>query len=439
MVRAAISGAPTQREDSQSPAGIQKCALQKHRAVYQTLGVTFVRWLLNVRARHSTGNQEIGASSVAGGAFLSNKDVETLLADPSPAARAGTAVKVAQAYGGASLSDAERALAQAIIAALARDAEVAVRRALAEHLYDNPDLPHAVAQRMARDVAEVAVPILQFSPVLSDADLIDLLRSVSPRHHCAIAGRGRVSADLAEALVERAAEPAVAVLMGNAGAQVGLPLVARALDRFPDSRAVGEAVAHRPGLPPKFAARLIGQVSAALRETLIERYHIPAEQAAEMMMQVRERALLGLLGEGAAPAALADLVADLQAQGQLDAGLLLRALGGGDIDFVEHALARMARIPLANARRLIHDPGRLGLAALWQRCRLPEGYLAMAEAVVEMARGLHRGVSAADRAFFVEAVTQRMLDDFPALWDAADLRWLGRRRSQAQAAQRMAA
>jgi uncharacterized protein (DUF2336 family) len=376
---------------------------------------------------------------VAGGAFLSNKDVEKLLADPSPAARADTAVKVAQAYGGVGLSDAERALAQAIIAALARDAEIAVRRALAEHLRDNPDLPRATAQRLARDVAEVATPILQFSPVLSDADLIELLQAVSPRHQCAIAGRRRVSAHLAEALVERAAEPAVAVLMGNPGAGVGLALVGQALDRFPDSRAVGEAVAQRPGLPPKFAARLLGQVSAALRETLIERYRIPPAQAAEMMMQVRERTLLGLLGEGAAPEALGALVADLQAQDQLDAGLVLRALAGGDIAFFEQALAQLARVPLGNAQTLIHDPGRLGLRAIWQRCRLPQEYLEMAEAVIEMARGLRQGVSAADRAFFVEAVIQRMLGDFHMLWDAGELRWLARRLSQAQAAQRMAA
>src|SRR3546814_12244208 len=107
---------------------------------------------------------------------------------------------------------------------------------------------------------------------------------------------------------------------------------------------------------------------------LVERYRIPPAQAAGMMMQVRERVLLGMLGEGAAPATLADLVADLQAQGQLDAGLLLRALAGGDLDFCEHALARMARIPLANSQRLNHDTGKHGRAALWQRCRLHDSH-----------------------------------------------------------------
>ena len=47
------------------------------------------------------------------------RDFERLLADPSPAARADTAAKVARAYSAPSLSDAERQLAQAIVAAQA--------------------------------------------------------------------------------------------------------------------------------------------------------------------------------------------------------------------------------------------------------------------------------------------------------------------------------
>ncbi len=373
------------------------------------------------------------------GAFLSIGDVERLLADPSPAARADTAAKVARAYSTPSLSDTERQLAQAIVAALSRDAELRVRQALAEHIKDNPDLPPAIAARLARDVAAVAVPVLRHSPVFSDDELIELLQGVSPQHQAAIAGRDRVSAGLADALVNHAAEPAVAVLMANRGAAVSAPMMERALDRFGDSRAVGQALAQRPGVPAKFVARLIAQVSDDLRETLIARYQIPAGMAADMMMQMRERALLGLLGEGAAPAALPELAADLHKRGQLTPGLLLRALAGGDLAFFEQGLAQLCNVPLRNAQLLIHDPGGRGFKAIYQRCRLPGDYLLMAEAVVEMARGHQSGVSAADRAFFVEAVTERMLTEFHTLWDRQELRWLERRRSRAQAAQRMAA
>lgn len=373
------------------------------------------------------------------GAFLSIQDVERLLADPSPAARADTAVKVAQAYGDRTLTPTERQLARAIIAALARDAELRVRQLLAEHLKDNPDLPRDVALRLACDVAAVATPVLQFSPVFSDADLIEMLQAVSPQHQTAIAGRARVSAPLADALVNHAAEPAVACLLNNRGAAVNSMMMERAQERFCDSRAVGEALARHPRMPPKLAARLIAQVSDVMREALIIRYQIPPSMAADTMMQLRERALLGLLGEGAAPPGLADLIADLHRRNQLTTSLVLRAVAGGDLDFFEQALAQMANIPLRNAQLLIHDPGGRGLRALYQRCALPSEYFAMVAAVVEMARGFQHGVSAADRAFFVEAVIERILADFRSLWDSQEQRWLERRRSRAQAAQRMAA
>ncbi|HLT77954.1 MAG TPA: DUF2336 domain-containing protein [Ferrovibrio sp.] len=373
---------------------------------------------------------------MAQGAFLSIQDVERLLADPSPAARADTAAKVARAYSVPSLSDSERQLAQAIVAALSRDAELRVRQALAEHIADNPDLPPAIAARMARDVAAVAVPVLRRSPVFTDAELIELLQSVSPQHQAAIAGRARVSSELCGALVSHGAEPAVAVLMGNRGAPVSEPMMERALDRFPDSRALGEALARRPGVPAKFAARLVALVAEDLRETLIARYRIPPAMAADMMLQLRERSLLGLLGEGAAPPALAGLVADLQRQGQLSPGLVLRALAGGDIVFFEQALAQLCSVPLRNAQLLIHDPGGRGFRAIYDRAGLPGEFFAMAAAVVEMARGQQSG---ADRAFFVEAVTTRLLAEFSHLWDGQDLRWLERRRARAQTAQRIAA
>ena len=378
------------------------------------------------------------------GAFLGIQDVQRLLADPSPAARADTAAKVARAYaneneGGPALSAVEKDLAQAIIAALARDAETLVRQALAEQLRDSPQLPRSLALRLARDVAAVATPLLQFSPVFTDADLIELVQAVSPLHQSAIAGRARVSAPLADALASHAAEPAVAVLMNNRGAAVSGAMMERALDRFPDSRALGDALAGHPGLPPKFAARLIAQVSDALRDALISRYQIPPAMAADTMIQLRERSLLGLLGDGAEPPALTDLIVDLHKRGQLTGTLLLRSLAGGDIAFFEQGVSLIAGVPLHNVRLLIHDPGKRGLQAIYQRCRLPQDHYKMVEAVIDLARGFDFLRGTVERAEFVEVATAMMLADFAMLWDHQEQRWLTRRRSRAQAAQRMAA
>lgn len=43
----------------------------------------------------------------------------------------------------------------------------------------------------------------------------------------------------------------------------------------------------------------------------------------------------------------------------------------GDVAFFEMAIAVMANVPVVNARILLHDAGRLGLKALYERAGMP--------------------------------------------------------------------
>ncbi len=54
--------------------------------------------------------------------------------------------------------------------------ELRVREALAAHLKNSPDLAHDVAVALARDVDSVSLPMLKFSEVLTDEDLIEIVR-----------------------------------------------------------------------------------------------------------------------------------------------------------------------------------------------------------------------------------------------------------------------
>src|SRR5690349_7847854 len=106
---------------------------------------------------------------------LTQADVARLLAEPSPAARAEVADKLARELDRAALTEAELAIAQDIVRTMAKDVELAVRRALSQSLRSARHLPHDVAVRLAEDVEAVALPILAESPVLTDADLIALV------------------------------------------------------------------------------------------------------------------------------------------------------------------------------------------------------------------------------------------------------------------------
>ena len=60
---------------------------------------------------------------------------------------------------------------------LARDALPRVRQVLAEEIKSLDCVPRRVIKALARDVEVVAAPILEYSPLLSDADLVDVITS----------------------------------------------------------------------------------------------------------------------------------------------------------------------------------------------------------------------------------------------------------------------
>ena len=111
---------------------------------------------------------------------LSGVDVQRLLHDPSPASREEMAAKIARAYGAEGMNPQERTLAGEIFRLMLRDAEWRVRRALAENLCHNPDVPADIARTLAADMTEVSVPFIEASSVLTDADLVQIVEAGLP-------------------------------------------------------------------------------------------------------------------------------------------------------------------------------------------------------------------------------------------------------------------
>ena len=118
---------------------------------------------------------------------LTKDDVSRLLTDPSVDNRIGTSTKIAEGFNDGTLNENERRMAEEIFRVMVRDAEVRVREALALNLKENPAIPHDVALSLAKDVEQVALPVLQFSEVLIGANLIEIIASQSLEKQVAIA------------------------------------------------------------------------------------------------------------------------------------------------------------------------------------------------------------------------------------------------------------
>lgn len=202
-------------------------------------------------------------------ARLTEGDVRKLLSDPSAVTRAETAAKLAIQFDQGDLSPSERAMAEQIFRIMVKDAEVRVREALAVNLKENPNVPHDVALTLAGDVDQVALPVLQFSEILSDADLVQIVRSQGAAKQKAIAGRPKVSAVVADAIVDGADKEAVVALVSNEGAEITETSFEKVIDKFGEDEAVQTPMVKRSALPVTIVERLVHRVSENLREHLL--------------------------------------------------------------------------------------------------------------------------------------------------------------------------
>lgn len=348
---------------------------------------------------------------------LTVDDVRRLLDGASADNRAATAQRVAQQIEDESLSDSERRIAEDIVRQFAHDAEVKVRRALAEQVKASDRLPHDVALDLARDVEQVALPIVRYSSVLNDSDLIEIVRGGDAARQSAVASRSAVSSAVAAEIVEVGQESAVAQLAANEGADIADGSFDRMLTRFPGATPVAQALVGRGQLPVRIVEQLFTAVSDSLREALLTRRDVPAETLDEIVLHGRERATIGYIALGAEAEQVEALVRHLHERKRLTPSIVVRAIMMGDYTFFAAAMAVRAGISVAAAQILLSDPGPLGLKALYGRAGMPDRfYEAVRAAVLVMGESTYDG-EAHDRERFCRRIVERVLTQVDDLGD----------------------
>lgn len=347
---------------------------------------------------------------------LTSVDVQNLLKDPTPENRAEAAKKVSGHFNSGGLSVNERKIAEDIFKVMVRDAEERVRLALSDSLKDNPDVPHDVAVSLANDVVGVATPMLEFSEVLTDEDLKEIVKSHGAESQLAVARRENLSAEVTDAIVENSDdENVIATLVSNDGADLQEDTMSKVLDKYGEVEAVNGSLAQRGQLPIGVAERLVSLVSEKVRDHLVTHHEMSPNMVMDLFLSARERATVSLLNDGADVMDVRKLVDQLHSNGRLTETLIFRAICMGDVVFFEAALAKLCNIPISNAYKLIHDRGNLGLEAVYKECNLSPQMLPVVQAALDVAKDMETSASE-DRDRFQQRMLERMLtnceDDF---------------------------
>src|SRR5271166_3194184 len=335
--------------------------------------------------------------------------------------RAEAASALARAYLYSDLTPSLRNEAALAMTAQLDDPSALVRRALAEALSSASRAPRHLILALAGDEPDVAAAVLQRSPVLTDADLVDCAAVAGVIAQSALARRPNLSPGVAGALAEVGEREAVLTLIGNREAELRSGALDRIVQRFGDDPEVREALVQRPTLPVNLRARIA--VATAKDLSVATAQWLPRERAERIAREARDQTICSIAffcgGEERMK-----LVRSLRECGALTPALLLRSLLGGERDLFHEALAELSGLPLPRVAAFALNPRGEGFAALAHKAGLNSHVLPAFSAALAAIK-THGG---ADCEGLKLSLVQRVIDecerrDDPALGKVLALLW----------------
>jgi uncharacterized protein (DUF2336 family) len=316
--------------------------------------------------------------------------VEKLLRDDSTETRVEIIHKVSEVYCERKLNEDEMLLAEQIFRLLVRDSVVKIRETLSENLKSSPHIPKDIVLDLARDVESVATPVLSMSGVLSDDDIVNVVRNTSEVwRYLAVTARQELSEDVTGALVETGERDVLYSLLDNTGAAFSEATCADIAARAGQDEDLARTLAARPSLPVAVVEKLLLAVSDDIARQLRDTHRIDEEQITSETHHAVEQSTMELIALRNDRAQTAELVGWLHENDRLSASLIINALCHGNLDFFELSLAILAGIPEENAHVLVHDPGKRGFHALYSKSGLP---MTMLDAVRLLFMAVRRAV-----------------------------------------------
>jgi uncharacterized protein (DUF2336 family) len=257
----------------------------------------------------------------------------------------------------------ERELMIEILERLSREVEMSVRVSLANRLSEQGDAPYDLIHMLANDEVQVAYKILASSPVLRDADLVEVVRHRTMQHQLAVAIRKDVSEEVSAALVDTGTEDVIVTLLNNQDARISSDVLEYLAEESKRIDSYQKPMVRRPDLPSDLAERMCYWVSAAVRNYIVENFDVDIDRLDDQMSATVNDVVDA---DEEKPAVAAERLVDrLYDGGSISAEFALKSLHQGQVSIFELSFAKMVGIRPVLARRIIYEPGgeALGIAS----------------------------------------------------------------------------
>lgn len=257
-----------------------------------------------------------------------------------------------------------------MIEVLANDQLPSVRQILSEELKFSSSIPKHIALKLANDeILSVSAPILEYSPLLSDADLKEIIAATTLNGTLeAIANRGGLSGDVCEAIASTLEIPAVTNMLANKNAQIREETLDNIINEAQNQNieAWHEPLAKRPNLSMRAMKRIATFVASSLVDMMINDNHLEPEQGKELLVRVRTR-IAAEKPDSDDQRSLAEQAADLYERGVIDDEFIRNAIKNNQRELVIHSLSIMSDIPEKSVRNILDKKkGSLIVSLAWR-------------------------------------------------------------------------
>ncbi len=293
-----------------------------------------------------------------------------LIEDPHADVRAELAMKIGRLAPQLAPGQRTRMREQmlAVLQALAQDEAPKVRQLIVEAIKDSPHIPHDIARRLAEDrELSVCGPILEYSPLLSDVDLTEIISaSHVPGVLPAIARRAELSEDVSAALARTRDIVAVTALLSNSNAQIREDTLDALMNDAASIPAWHEPLAMRANLSVRLMTRIATFVASHIVDRMLAAHVVSDEDAKTILATVRTRLKQSERPQGE-PSRLEQLAQRAVENRLFNDSWATEMMTTRDSGMVMYAIGLAAGMSVANTRKLFASrSGKAIMALCWK-------------------------------------------------------------------------
>jgi len=292
-----------------------------------------------------------------------------LAKDPDEKVRRELATKIGRLVPELTEEENERLvdMAMEVIEILAQDELPRVRAIVAEELKLATNVPKKIIRNLADDLEEiVSVPVLEYSPLLSELDLLEIIeKGLKGERLLAVARRQDITEPVVDAVVADKDPEVATVVLDNETAAISEATFDLLVDIAEADEECRKSIVYRADLPVRVILRIAEFVNAALMETLLARNAHQKEAVDQIRRTVRKRIEKGELAGDDLPFETASERAEREFQeGKLDEDRLNKALDDHDNAYARYALQLLAGVKEETGSTILNSRSAKAVVAL---------------------------------------------------------------------------